>query len=168
MALLRLALPAALILAGFVPVTMAVAQAPVEWYTDTGGGGALAQPVPKENHGGAVGPVATPYELEPPTELPLSDISASEPVSGSAAAAEPVLGAPTREASPKADDPPPQASQAAPTVTGGQNQDSSSDAGVIGSLPLTGLQLAAVAAAGLFLLLAGALLRPRRRPATSR
>jgi hypothetical protein len=36
---LRLAVLAALILAGFVPVTVALAQAPVEWYTDTGGGG---------------------------------------------------------------------------------------------------------------------------------
>ena len=55
--------------------------------------------------------------------------------------------------------PPPSASWT--TVTGGQNQESS-DAGLIGSLPLTGLQLGIVAGAGLCLLLLGAALRPRR------
>jgi LPXTG-motif cell wall-anchored protein len=59
------------------------------------------------------------------------------------------------------------AAQEAPTVTGGEDQENTA-AGPIASLPLTGLQLAAVAAAGLCLLVAGALLRPRRRPVPSR
>ena len=48
-----------------------------------------------------------------------------------------------------------------PAVTGGDSQENS-DAGLIGALPLTGLQLALVAGAGLVLLLAGFALRPRR------
>ena len=79
-----------------------------------------------------------------------------------------MLGAPSDEAAPKADRPAPRASQATPTVTGGQNQDTSTDTGLLGALPLTGLQLVAVAGAGLCLLLAGAALRPRRRPAAQR
>jgi hypothetical protein len=163
MALLRLALPATLILAGFVPVTVAVAQAPVDWYTDTGGGGVLAQPTPKAHNGGA----RAPLTATGPVDLPESDISATPPVSH-AAQAEPVLGEPTRDPAPaNAERPTSQAAQDAPTVTGGGNQDAS-DAGLIGSLPLTGLQLALVAGAGVFLLLAGAALRPRRRAAERR
>jgi hypothetical protein len=160
---LRLAALAALTLAGFVPVTVAVAQAPVEWYTDTGGGGVLAQPSPHTKDGGA----EAPRTATGPVDLPESDISAAEPVASSAQA-EPVLGAPSDEPAPAADRrPQSRASQDAPTVTGGEDQDAS-DAGLIASLPLTGLQLAAVAGAGLCLLLAGAALRPRRRPAASR
>jgi hypothetical protein len=160
---LRLAMLAALILAGFVPVTVAVAQAPVEWYTDTGGGGVLAQPPPQSKDGGAEAPLTATG----PVDLPESDISATPPVA-SPSQAEPVLGAPADEPAPAADrSPAPRAAQAAPTVTGGEDQEST-DAGLIGSLPLTGLQLAAVAGAGLCLLLAGAALRPRRRPAASR
>jgi hypothetical protein len=160
---LRLAALAALTLAGFVPVTVAVAQAPVEWYTDTGGGGVLAQPSPQTKDGGA----EAPRTATGPVDLPESDISAAEPVASSAQA-EPVLGAPSDEPAPAADRrPQSRASQDAPTVTGGEDQDAS-DAGLIASLPLTGLQLAAVAGAGLCLLLAGAALRPRRRPAASR
>jgi hypothetical protein len=159
----RLALLAVLILAGFVPVTVAVAQAPVEWYTDTGGGGVLAQPPQQTADGGAEAPrTATGEE-----DIPESDISATPPVVHSAQA-EPVLGAPSDEPAPTSDErQAPRAAQDAPSVTGGQNQDTS-DAGLIGSLPLTGLQLAIVAGAGLCLLLAGAALRPRRRPAASR
>jgi hypothetical protein len=160
---LRLAVLAALILAGFVPVTVALAQAPVEWYTDTGGGVVLAQPPQKSHDGGAEAPLTATG----PVEVPESDISASEPVA-SPSQAEPELGAPSDEPAPAADRrPESRASQDAPTVTGGEDQESS-DAGLIGSLPLTGLQLAAVAGAGLCLLLAGAALRPRRRPAASR
>jgi hypothetical protein len=163
MALLRLALPAALVLAGFVPVTVAVAQAPVEWYTDTGGGGVLAQPAPKAHNGGATAPLTATG----PADLPESDISATPPVSH-AAQAEPVLRSPTRQpARVPQERPSPRAAQDAPTVTGGDDQQAS-DAGVIGSLPLTGLQLAGVAGAGLCLLLAGAALRPRRRAAAPR
>jgi hypothetical protein len=163
MTLLRLAVLAALILAGFVPVTVALAQAPVEWYTDTGGGGVLAQPPQQSHDGGA----EAPQTATGPVDIPESDISASEPVA-SPSQAEPVLGAPSDEPAPAADRrPESRASQDAPTVTGGEDQESS-DAGLIASLPLTGLQLAAVAGAGLCLLLAGAALRPRRRPAASR
>ena len=160
---LRYALVAALILAAFVPVTVAVAQAPVEWYTDTGGGGILAQPAGHARNGGAL----APQTATGPVDVPDSDISATPPVS-SASQVEPVLGAPSVEAAPKADRPVPHASQAAPTVTGGQNQDTSTNTGLLGALPLTGLQLVAVAGAGLCLLFAGAALRPRRRPAAQR
>jgi hypothetical protein len=160
---LRLTALAALTLAGFVPVTVAAAQAPVEWYTDTGGGGVLAQPSPKTKNGGA----EAPRTATGPVDLPESDISATEPVASSSRA-EPVLGAPSDEPAPATDRrPQARASQDAPTVTGGEDQEAS-DAGLIASLPLTGLQLAAVAGAGLCLLLAGAALRPRRRPAASR
>jgi hypothetical protein len=163
MTLLRLAVLAALILAGLVPVTVALAQAPVEWYTDTGGGGVLAQPPEQSKDGGA----EAPRTATGPVDVAESDISASEPVA-SASQAEPELGAPSDQPAPAADTrPQSRASQDAPTVTGGEDQEAS-DAGLIGSLPLTGLQLAAVAGAGLCLLLAGAALRPRRRPAASR
>ena len=160
---LRLAALAALTLAGFVPVTVAAAQAPVEWYTDTGGGGVLAQPPQQSHDGGA----EAPRTATGPVDLPESDISAAEPVA-SASQAEPLLGAPSDEPAPAADArPQSRVAQDAPTVTGGDDQEAS-DAGLIASLPLTGLQLAAVAGAGLCLLLAGAALRPRRRPAASR
>jgi hypothetical protein len=163
MTLLRLALLAAVILAGFAQVTVAVAQAPVEWYRDTGGGGVLAQPThPLSPDGGAPAPRTASGEVD----VPDSDISATPPVA-SPAQAEPVLGAPAHEPAPKADDrSSPTAAQAAPTVTGGEDQAASSDTGLIAALPLTGLQLAAVAGTGLCLLAAGALLRPRRRPAS--
>jgi hypothetical protein len=160
---LRFPLLAVLILAGFVWAAAAVAQAPVEWYTDTGGGGVLAQPAGKAHNGGAV----APRTATGPVDVAESDISATPPVA-SPAQAEPVLGAPTREPAPAAEDrTPSQAAQAAPTVTGGEDQASSQD-GLIASLPLTGLQLAAVAGAGLCLLLAGAALRPRRHSAEPR
>jgi hypothetical protein len=160
MTLLRLALLAAVILAGFAQVTVAVAQAPVQWYRDTGGGGVLAQPTPQGQDGGSTAPRTASGEVD----VPDSDISATPPVA-SPAQAEPVLGAPTREPAPKSDErSAPTAAQAAPTVTGGADQASSSDTGLLAALPLTGLQLGAVAGAGLCLLAAGALLRPRRRP----
>ena len=93
---LRLALLAALILAGFVQVTVAAAQAPVEWYTDTGGGGVLAQPTPETRDGGAAAPPTASGEVD----VPESDISATPPVA-SAAQAEPVLGAPDSRVPPR-------------------------------------------------------------------
>jgi len=57
-------------------------------------------------------------------------------------------------------------SQEAPTVTGGDSQ-AGSDAGLIGALPLTGLQLVLVAGTGLLLVLGGFALRPRRRRAAA-
>ncbi|MEA2419492.1 MAG: hypothetical protein QOE60_1698 [Thermoleophilaceae bacterium] len=160
---LRLALVAASILAGFIPVTVAVAQAPVEWYTDTGGGGALAQPGYHAHDGGAVGPMAPGA----PGDQPAPD-NPAPPIVAPPTATPPVATAAQADR-PEAPASPPraEAAQATPTVTGGQNQQSS-DAGLIGALPLTGLQLAGVAGAGLCLLLAGALLRPRRRTAAPR
>jgi hypothetical protein len=161
MALLRTALAAALVLTGFVWSASAVAEAPVEWYTNSGGGGALAQPTPESRTGGAL----APQTATGPDDLPQSDISATEPVHSRASAsqAEPVLGAPEDDApGPKQERPVAETTQAAPTVTGGEDQDGS-NAGPIADLPLTGLQLALVAGAGLSLLLAGALLRPQRR-----
>jgi hypothetical protein len=84
-----------------------------------------------------------------PTATPSASASEAEPASD-----EPSL---SRAARPQA-----VPAQTAPTVTGGDSQ-ANSGAGLIGSLPLTGLQLALVAGAGLFLLLAGFALRPRRR-----
>jgi hypothetical protein len=160
MTLLRTALGAALILGAFVWSASALAEAPVEWYTDTGGGGALARPVPEARDGGAV----APQTATGPDDLARSDISATEPVhSARASEAEPVLGAPdSTPARPQPERTDAAPAQAIPTVTGGEDQDGSS-AGPIADLPLTGLQLAIVAGAGLSLLLAGALLRPQRR-----
>ena len=78
MTLLRTALGSALILGAFVWSASALAEAPVEWYTDTGGGGALARPAPESKDGGAEAPqTATGPEEE---DVPQSDISATEPV----------------------------------------------------------------------------------------
>jgi hypothetical protein len=157
---------AALILAGFIPVTVAVAQAPVEWYTD-GGGGALAQPGRDGPTGAAVVPLAggvVPLKAGAIDDTP-GFAEHTPPAATSAHAAR----APGRASAERSSAPPgPQATaaQAAPTVTGGEDQPSAQD-GLIASLPLTGLQLAAVAGAGLCLLLAGAALRPRRRTAAS-
>ncbi len=157
MASVRSPLLCALLLLGAVP-SIASAQEAVDWYTDTGGGGALARPAGESKSGGAVAPPTATG----PEDLPGSDISATEPVS-SAARATSAAGAPPRQEAEAAADEGPVArpAQDAPTVTSGQNQDSA-DAGPIAELPLTGLELAGVAGAGLCLLLAGAALRPRR------
>jgi hypothetical protein len=158
---LRSALLAGLILAGFVPVTVALAEAPVQWYTDTGGGGTLAQPPGESKSGGAVAPISTESPVEDP---PDSDISATEPVSSPPPSATQPHDWSEGQALAAGAHPVARAAQDAPTVTGGDDQESTA-AGPIAALPLTGLQLAAVAAAGLLLLTAGALLRPRRRHA---
>jgi hypothetical protein len=160
---LRSALLAALILAGFIPVTVALAQAPVEWYTD-GGGGALAQPGRDGPTGGAVVPLAggvAPLKAGAIDDTP--GYAEHTPPAATSAQAGP---APGRASAERSSAPQATAAQAAPTVTGGEDQPSAQD-GLIASLPLTGLQLAAVAGAGLCLLLAGAALRPRRRTAAS-
>jgi hypothetical protein len=164
MASVRFALLATLILAGLVHGAVALAQAPVEWYSDTGGGGTIALPREQSPSGGTVAPLghrATPGagDIDNSAEFqtstpPLPPPSAS--ASASADDAEPDLAPSTRAR------PPAVASQDAPSVTGGDSQENS-DAGLIGALPLTGLQLALVAGAGLVLLLAGFALRPRRR-----
>jgi hypothetical protein len=159
---LRFPLLAAVILAGFLWTAVAVAQAPVEWYTDTGGGGTLAQPADQSESGGAVAPVGAgavgdpPADADPkpPTATPAQAASAPSPVLEERLAA-------------AGDRPVARAAQEAPTVTGGEDQ-ASSGAGLIGSLPITGLELAAILGTGLVLVLAGAALRPRRRAAESR
>jgi hypothetical protein len=161
MASLRFALLATLILAGLVHGAVALAQAPVEWYSDTGGGGTIALPREQSPSGGTVVPLghrATPGagDIDNSAEFQTSTPPLPPALpSASAAEAEPDL-APSTRARPQA-----VPSQQAPSVTGGDSQENS-DAGLIGALPLTGLQLALVAGAGLFLLLAGFALRPRR------
>jgi hypothetical protein len=162
MASLRFALLATLILAGLVHGAVALAQAPVEWYSDTGGGGTIAQPRQQSPSGGAVAPLGNA-----PVPIGAGGIDNSPAFqestgplarpSASAAEAEPGLA----PATPQVARPQAVPSQQAPSVTGGDSQENS-DAGLIGALPLTGLQLALVAGAGLFLLLAGFALRPRR------
>jgi hypothetical protein len=155
----RAPLLTALILSAAIP-SSAIAQEPVDWYTDTGGGGALARPAGESRSGGAVAPPTATG----PEELPESDISATEPVSSparasSAAGVAPPEPAPAADARPVA-----RTAQDAPMVTGGQDQ-ASADTGPIAALPLTGLELAGLAGAGLCLLVAGAALRPRRHAA---
>nr|MBA3262773.1 hypothetical protein [Thermoleophilaceae bacterium] len=64
---LRFPLLAALLLVASIPGA-ALAQAPVEWYTDTGSGGTLAQPVGQSKDGGAVAPVGAGAVGEPPAD----------------------------------------------------------------------------------------------------
>jgi hypothetical protein len=170
MATLRFALLATLILAALVQAAVAIAQAPVEYYTDTGGGGTIAQPHKQTRSGGTVAPlggVPAPIGSGPvPIEVGGVDDSAAfrrndTPTAEPAAKAS---AGPAREKEPVLARPQAVASQTAPTVTGGDSQ-ANSDAGLIGALPLTGLQLALVLGAGLVLLLGGYALRPRRRAA---
>ena len=161
MAFVRFPLLCALLVLCAAP-SVASAQEAVDWYTDTGGGGALARPAGESKSGGAVAPPTATG----PEDLPGSDISATPPVS-SAARATSAAGTPApkdAEAAPADPRPVARAAQKAPTVTSGQNQDSA-DADPIAALPLTGLELAGLVGAGLCLLIAGAALRPRRHPA---
>jgi hypothetical protein len=162
MASLRFALLATLILAALVQAAVAIAQAPVEFYTDTGGGGTIAQPRQQSPGGGAVAPLG---DASVPIGAGGIDNSPAfeEQTSPLATSSQATPAAPERP-EPKADRPQATPSQAEPTVTGGDSQ-ANSDAGLIGALPLTGLQLALVLGAGLVLLLAGYALRPRRRTA---
>jgi hypothetical protein len=137
-----------LILLGLICAATAVAQAPVEWYTESGGG-ALAGPAPHDTGGGATAPTTgdapATVNLPPPTELPTSDSPPAQ-----AARAPVATAAPDAAARPPAEAPQPAAAaQAEPSGSGA------------GSLPFTGLELAVMAAAGLCLLLAGVALRPR-------
>jgi hypothetical protein len=153
MAALRVLALAALI--AFAATGIALAQAPADWYTDSGSGGVLAQPPADSKAGGALAPPTATGE----EDVAESDISATEPVV-SASQAEPVLGAPTEQPLVKAEAAP-RAAQDPPVVTSGQQQEDDSS-GPIAALPLTGLQLAGLAGAGLCLLVAGFVLRPRR------
>jgi hypothetical protein len=157
---LRFPLLAALVLGGFVWAAAAVAQAPVEWYTDTGAGGTLAQPPGESKNGGALAPLGAGAVGDPP-----ADADPRPPIARPAQAAE--APASERGSAPASVRPVAKAAQDAPTVTGGEDQDAGA-AGPIASLPLTGLELTALAGAGLCLLIAGAALRPRRHTATRR
>jgi hypothetical protein len=155
-----MALSRAPALAGLLTLALAspaLAQAPeVDWYTDTGGGGVLAQPPGVTKSGGAVAPLTATGEVD----VAESDISATPPVASPADADEPVLGAPTDPpALPRQARPTPLPAQDEPAAPAGQAETADE---TIASLPFTGLELGGVVLAGLLLLVAGALLRPRR------
>jgi hypothetical protein len=143
-----------LIILGLVSAATAVAQAPVEWYSDTSGGGTVAGPAPQHySGGGALAPsLNTPTtpapspNLPPPTEAPKLDQS---PPAETARAGR-ATAAPARASHAPAARPAAAAAPAAPAASGD-------------GLPFTGLELAAVAAAGLCLLAGGFALRPARR-----
>jgi hypothetical protein len=141
-----------LTLLGLVCAATAVAQAPVEWYTeDAAGGGAVAGPAPRLSGGGAIAPI-NPREpatvnLPPPTDVTPSD-------SPPAQAARVPAAAPQDPQTPPAGHP---AAQAAATPA----KAVAAPAADPGPLPFTGLELALVAAAGLCLLAGGLALRPR-------
>jgi hypothetical protein len=150
----------ALFVAGLISLALAVpapAQEPVDWYTDTGGGGVLARPPGVSESGGVVAPLTASGE----EDVPESDISATPPVASPSDAEERVLGAPTdAPALPREDPPAPSPAQEAPAPAGQADEADEADE-TIGSLPFTGLQLVVVASAGLILLVAGAALWPR-------
>ena len=138
-----------LILIGLVSAATAVAQAPVEWYTDTGGGGgALAGPAPHNSGGGAFAPTtAAPatVNLPPPDEVSPGD----SPPAEAASASKPAEPGPSEPASPQAS-----------AASAAQAEPAGSDAGTVGSLPFTGLELVVIVAAGLCLVVGGAALWP--------
>jgi hypothetical protein len=143
-----------LILIGLVCAATAVAQAPVEWYTESSGGGAVAGPAPHNTGGGAVAPTTgdapATVNLPPPTEMPKSDSPPAQ------AARAPVVKAPSAKASSDSS-----SGQAVQAIAAAQTAPAGDDR-PLGSLPFTGLELAVIAAAGLCLLLAGFALRPAR------
>jgi hypothetical protein len=152
-----------LILAGLICAATAVAQAPVEWYTDTGGGGALARPAPHDQGGGSVAPPtpdSSDVNLPPPTEVGSGDT----PPAQAAAAAKRASSGSARAARPQARParaPAPDATAAEAEPAAAQAEPAAAPDDTVGSLPFTGLELAVIVAAGLCLLVAGAALRPR-------
>jgi hypothetical protein len=151
-----------LILIGLVSAATAVAQAPVQWYTEPGGG-TVAGPAPDLQGGGAVAPLATgpgaaspapgrkeAAEPKPSGATPASPSSRSRSGGATATAAAAAAGASARASG---------AHAAAAAAAQGEPADS--QAGPIGALPFTGLELFVIVTAGLCLLLAGAVLRPR-------
>src|SRR5262245_26718073 len=132
-----------LILLGLVCAATAVAQAPVEWYTeDAGGGGAVAGPAPNLSGGGAIAPM-NPREPATVNLPPPADVPPSQSPPAQAAQAAPAQAGDAPADSPPADAAPAQAHAAA------------APAADPGPLPFTGLELALIAAAGLCLLLGG-------------
>jgi hypothetical protein len=149
-----------LILIGLVSAATAVAQAPVQWYTESGGG-TVAGPPTDLNGGGAVAPLSAgpsaaspaPERSQPRKPKPSGAVPASPnsgPASGGASATAAAAGATARASGTHAT--PAAAAQAEPA---------DSHTGPIGALPFTGLELFVIVTAGLCLLLAGAALRPR-------
>lgn len=139
-----------LILIGLVSAATAVAQAPVQWYTDSGGG-AVAGPSPDLHGGGAVAPITTgpgagspdqqtPSQATPPSATPFRPVAQ--------APAPPIAVAARAQAPDK-------------PAAGAQAEPAGSSQRPIGSLPFTGLELVVIVTAGLCLLVAGAALRPR-------
>ena len=150
-----------LILIGLVCAATAVAQAPVEWYSQSSdGGGAIAGPPPhlsdaREVGGGAAAPSTRDapgaVNLPPPAEVAADG---SQPQRAADVPPDAVPAAPASV---------PAAAHRAPAAQATAAQTTLADDRPIGSLPFTGLELTVIAAAGLCLLLAGFALRPARR-----
>jgi hypothetical protein len=138
----------------------AAAEPTAEWYSNTGGGGALAQPPEQGPSGGSVAPVGGSDRAEPKTPRTTGDDPEPAPAPlARPAQAEPELGAPGEDPAPTSQNTSPGRRAVAGQAAAGQ------DAGAgdtIGSLPFTGLELAAMLGVGLALIAAGAALRPRR------
>jgi hypothetical protein len=143
-----------LILIGLISAATAVAQAPVQWYTDSGGG-TVAGPSTDLRGGGAVAPLTAGPDVaapardgtrpdEPEASGALPSLPDSTPLTGGATAAAAAARAP-----------------AAHPATAPQAEPPDPEADAIGALPLTGLELGVIVTAGVCLLLAGAVLRPR-------
>ncbi|MEA2331582.1 MAG: hypothetical protein QOH58_1720 [Thermoleophilaceae bacterium] len=154
---LRLSALLALILLGSLSAAPALAQAPADWFTDTGSGGTLAQPPTQGPGGGSVAPVGAGPVGQPPGEgkpaAPIARPAQDEPTLGEEELPGPGDAQATEEtAAAPADEP------AAPAASAAQSDSA-------GSLPFTGLELAALIGVGLSLVLGGALLWPRGRAA---
>lgn len=161
MTFLRLPVLLALLLLGSV-ATAPAAQSTVDWLTDTGSGGTLAQP-PRQGPGGGTGaPVGEGPVAEPPVEVP--PYVNLDPPTAMSAQAGPDEGAADGAQLPAGADgsAPAGDAQAAPAQQTAGDSQASADSGAVGSLPFTGLELAALVGVGVCLLSAGIALRPRR------
>jgi hypothetical protein len=162
-----------LIFAGLICAATAVAQAPVEWYTDSSGGGATAGAAPAPGspgttdsaRGGALAPTylapipsaPTVVNLPPPTEMPADDSPPAQ--AASAAAARAASGDATAHgATPAADG---ADGDALPEGEDALRLDAQPASSAWDPVPFTSWELAALALAGLCLLVGGAALRPR-------
>jgi hypothetical protein len=153
MSFLRLPVLLAVLALG-APATPALGQTP----TDTGSGGAVAQPREQGPGGGALAPsVADPLEPAPVEVPPYVNL---EPPTAVSSQAGPDAGEPTAAPSDSGSGPRAPAAQPAQQPAGAAQAESGDDA--VGSLPFTGLELVALAGIGVCLLMAGIALRPRR------
>ena len=162
MGLLRAGLASAVLVAALLAAVPALsAQA-------SGSGGVIATPLEQGAGGGGLAP-------EEPTDVAEA---AAETGGGvpAAPAQEETPTTPEGEEQPTEEPPAPdgeeQPSPDGETVTpeapGAGDEDIATDDGALGFLPSTGLEVGALAAIGLGLLMAGAALRPRRRAAAGR